>query len=78
MILAVWTVFTKVDLRSNDAFAGPDGRAREGHRVLCLRAQRNLLWPKPDGERAGFAGGYTPPHLRRAPACRLPAPVCAH
>jgi uncharacterized membrane protein YfcA len=72
MILAVWTVFAKVDLRSMTPLRVLMVAAANGIAVICFALSGNIRWRETLMVMAGgIAGGYLGAHAGR----RLPAPV---
>jgi hypothetical protein len=72
MILAVWTVFTRVDLRSMTPLRILMVAAANGIAVICFALSGNIRWRETLVVMAGgIAGGYLGAHAGR----RLPAPV---
>jgi uncharacterized protein len=72
MILAVWTVFTRVELRAMTPLRVLMVAAANGVAVICFALSGNIRW----GETlvvmvGGIAGGYLGAHAGK----RLPAPV---
>ena len=72
MILAVWTVFTKVDLRAMTPLRVLMVAAANGVAVICFALSGNIRWRETLVVMVGgIAGGYLGAHAGR----RLPAPV---
>lgn len=72
MILAVWTLFTKVDLRSMTPLRVLMVAAANGIAVICFALSGNIRWRETLVVMAGgIAGGYLGAHTGR----RLPAPL---
>ena len=72
MILAVWTVFTRVDLRSMTPLRVLMVAAANGIAVICFALSGNIRWQETLVVMAGgVVGGYLGAHAGR----RLPAPV---
>jgi uncharacterized membrane protein YfcA len=72
MILAVWTMFTRVELRSMTPLRILMVAAANGVAVICFAVSSNVRWRETLVVMAGgIAGGYLGAHAGR----RLPAPV---
>lgn len=72
MMLAVWTVFTRVELRSMTPLRVLMVAAANGVAVICFALSGNIRWRETLVVMAGgIAGGYLGAHAGR----RLPAPL---
>jgi uncharacterized membrane protein YfcA len=72
MILAVWTVFTRVELRAMTPLRVLMVAAANGVAVICFALSGNIRWRETLVVMVGgIAGGYLGAHAGR----RLPAPV---
>jgi uncharacterized membrane protein YfcA len=72
MILAVWTLFTKVELRSMTPLRVLMVAAANGIAVVCFALSGNIRWRETLAVMAGgIVGGYLGAHAGR----RLPAPL---